>query len=607
MLAVAASVGVLVVALAVGSARAQTRVESLERPGGQRVAGRLARRQPDGVRLHPLAVVRAACSRNRLGRPFQRVRPEFPGKPAAVPGLDRRIAATLAVLCAASPSRSVRLGLSWQSREVTHAPARRAGGRPAPRRVTSAGRRIRTLDASRWSITGKPELVAVAASHRQAQSAPARRRRDRSFINLSEPLATGRFDLAFLDDGAVVAGQQWSIELTFQGAAGLSLVRVVAGVVGGEPGGRVAERSGRATAGPDARLAPILAPVRPRADRGFRRRQGAGARQGAGWPAGRDPAGELAVGASRRRPKGLAGHFDDLQLIRFAEPPASLELDVTQDEARLVVGDQLYGTIRQADGERVSMTVDGEPISLPWSDVAGLYFRRVPATGARSRGSAGAGRVAFGAGRRSRQHRFRRRRDSLPFPTRPSPWPRPMPACCRSHASSCARLVVQGQGRRILIDPAAHHLGDEFSMTAPLDPPQPEGALLERTLELAEVPDRPCFLVLDVVQVVGENSGDPLFPASSRRRAENLRRGQRQAYRLPEPLYQNATIDAPERIAIPIPAGLLHPGKNTIRLELTGMATEEKQLDDLGVLQMAVEFRSTPRLVPQPPHEPGHP
>ena len=47
--------------------------------------------------------------------------------------------------------------------------------------------------------------------------------------NLSEPIATGRFDIAFLDDGTVIAGQQWSIELTFQGATGSSPVRVLLG------------------------------------------------------------------------------------------------------------------------------------------------------------------------------------------------------------------------------------------------------------------------------------------------------------------------------------------------------------------------------------------
>ena len=56
------------------------------------------------------------------------------------------------------------------------------------------------------------------------------------------------------------------------------------------------------------------------------------------------------------------------------------------------------------------------------------------------------------------------------------------------------KLIVFGEGRRLVIDPAAHHLGDEVSLSAPvLDPPQPEGDVLERTFELAEVADRPGF------------------------------------------------------------------------------------------------------------------
>ena len=165
---------------------------------------------------------------------------------------------------------------------------------------------------------------------------------------------------------------------------------------------------------------------------------------------------------------------------------------------------------------------------------------------------------------------------------------------------------MQGQGRRIVIDAAAHHLGDEFSKTNPLDPPQPEGGLLERTLELKEVPDDSCFLIMDVVQLVGEHS-EPNF--SDRIRHGELRtylaiNGKRIDYLN---RYLRTNNLAPERIAIPVPAGVFHPGQNTIRLDLTGMANDEKQLDDFGLLQLAVEFRSTTRLVPQTPHEPGHP
>ena len=65
-------------------------------------------------------------------------------------------------------------------------------------------------------------------------------------------------------------------------------------------------------------------------------------------------------------------------------------------------------------------------------------------------------------------------------------------------------------------------------------------------------------------------------------------------------------MDVSERVAIPIPAGLLHAGKNTVGLQLTGMAGESRVLDDLGVLQIALEFPSAPNRGIQP-GQPGPP
>src|SRR5262249_21239702 len=155
-------------------------------------------------------------------------------------------------------------------------------------------------------------------------------------------------------------------------------------------------------------------------------------------------------------------------------------------------------------------------------------------------------------------------------------------------------LLVLGQGLRLVLDPAAHHLGDELSRTPPLlDPPQPEGGTLERAFMLTEVPDRPCSLVLDVVQVVGENNN----PDYSHR----VRNGELRTYVVVNGTridnvnrYIKTRNDEPERVAIPIPARVLKPGKNSVRLELTGLANESRQLDDLGVLQVAIEFAATP-------------
>jgi hypothetical protein len=55
--------------------------------------------------------------------------------------------------------------------------------------------------------------------------------------------------------------------------------------------------------------------------------------------------------------------------------------------------------------------------------------------------------------------------------------------------------------------------------------------------------------------------------------------------------YVKTPNHTPERVTIPIPVGILRAGKNTLRLELTGKADEAEQLDDFGLLGIALDFR----------------
>jgi hypothetical protein len=464
-----------------------------------------------------------------------------------------------------------------------------------------------TLDTTRWSIDGKPSLVEQPhLSERHSVRLPAA---GASLIHrLEEPLATGRFNLAFFDDGSVKAPDQWFIELTFQGPGGKSVWRVVLGW--SEESLAVESPSG-----------PTLAVQRLARTPGWHRfalRFGPDQTEisvdGKELAHGKGPDGPLSAirlaSSTAAQPKAAqvsaprAGYFDDLHLIRFAEPPASLELDVAQDEARLVVGDQLYGAIAGGDGEKLSMTVLGEPITLSWNEVAGVYFRRLPAVGTPVHGLLVRAQWRSAPGDDPENLDFAEGAlaalsDTVLTLATPYSGTLTIP---REHLRS---LVVLGQGSRLVIDPAAHHLGDEFSAPPMLDPPQPEGGLLERVFELASVPARPCSLVLDVVQVVGENN----HPDYSQR----VRKGELRTYIVVNGKrvdYLNRYIktanEAPERVAIPIPADQLQVGTNTIRLELTGMAGKPAELDDLGVLQIALEVASTPTPeIPLPP--PGPP
>jgi hypothetical protein len=499
----------------------------------------------------------------------------------------------------------VRLGVSWQDREVTlprpgvQAVVQRAG----EARILADG--FETLDASRWSIDGKPSLVEQPHfSGRRSVRLPAS---GASLVHrLEEPLAAGRFNLAFLDDGRVVPGQQWFIELTYQGPSGKSVWRVVLGW--SEESLAVESPSGPALA--VQRLA--RTPAWHRFALRFGPDQTEMSVDGKELAHGKGPDGpltaiRLASAATTQRTGGgatpkEAGHFDDLQLIRFAEPPASFELDVAQDEARLVVGDQLFGKVLGADGERLSISVLGESIALSWNEVAGVYFRRKPAAGASVDG------LLVRAQWRSAPGDDPENLDlaegalvsvsdkSLALAT-------PYAGTLTIPRDQLRSLAVIGLGSRLVIDAAAHHLGDEFSATPPLlDPPQPEGGLLEREFELAQIPSLPCSLVLDVIQVVGENN-NPDY--SSRVRNGELRtyivvNGRRVDYLN---RYIKTRNETPERVAIPIPAAVLKAGKNTVRLELTPMASKSRELDDLGVLQIALEITRAPErdLRPPPP------
>src|SRR5262249_35540784 len=182
--------------------------------------------------------------------------------------------------------------------------------------------------------------------------------------------------------GSVVPGRQCVLEPAFRGPTGRSVIRVILGW-------------SEETLAVESPSGPALAVQRLARSPGWHRlslRFGPDlteiAVDGKELAHGKGPDGPLIAGhlatrstAEGAAPKALTAHFDDLQLIRFAEPPASLEIDVNQDEARLVVGDQLYGEIQHADAERVLMAVDGRPVRLRWGEVAGLYFRRSPVQG----------------------------------------------------------------------------------------------------------------------------------------------------------------------------------------------------------------------------------
>src|SRR5262249_29759801 len=152
------------------------------------------------------------------------------------------------------------------------------------------------------------------------------------------------------------------------------------------------------------------------------------------------------------------------------------------------------------------------------------------------------------------------------------------------------RIRILDPGTRIVLDPSSHHLGDNVRTTPPfIDPPLPEGSVLERTFELNEVSREPISLVLDVLDVVGETSGTPYsnlilkgqlrtYLAINGKRIDYINR------------YITSSNESVERIRIPIPHEVLKTGKNLLRLEQVGIVNDPTWLDDLGILQIAIQY-----------------
>ena len=576
------------------------RVETLAQPDGPTVTGRLVGDPRGGFRFRP-----------DDGSPPIALAPgaliAFDGPPAdatsgtppmrVLLGLDQQISGRLGSVDASA----VRLeaGPGGAKVEIDRGGVLGLDQRPGEALVFQDG--FEALDGKTWTEVGlpdvvsEPRLVGEKSLRIPAGGAAITRK-------LAAPVASGRLEVAYHDDGRIVAGQSWFVDLLFRGAAGPETVRAVfdwgeeslaVRSTGGPalPVQRLARRPGWHRLA--VRFGPDVTELAVDADE---------------LAHGRGPGGPLVEVRLANQsdgpgepPDDVAVHFDDLRLVRLAEAVGNLEVDPSQDAIRLAdEGDQLFGTFRAADADAIRFAIDGRDIALSWTEVAGIDFRRAP----------GQARAVDGL--------------LVRVEWRPTPGTNPRDVdrlegalialseaavtLATPHAGDLGiprdrvrQVQVLGQARRIVLDTTPHHLGNEPSRSPHLiDPPLPEGGVLERRFDLDAVPNRPAFLVLDVVEVVGEANN---IQFSDLVRAGELRTSVSLDGRKFDYLNRHITTrnETPERIRLPIPVGLLHPGENRLRIEQAGKKNDPAELDDLGVLSIALEFDGPPQPFPGKP------
>lgn len=564
------------------------RTETLENVAGRRLAGRLifdpngrlAFRSSDGSELVPEDRLREVVFDGPEPR-FSNGTPPFQAVLAPWGRISGRLIGV--------ESRGVRIAQGAEPSELAIAP----GGvsavvqRPGEGQVLRDG--FESIDLDRWSqggspaLTAEPHLIGDRALRLPAGGSSITTR-------IAAPPGSGRLELAFFDDGSRAQGQRWFVDLTFRRAnSELATIRVV---LGWAEETLAVETPG----GPALNVQPLIRKTgwRRLAVKFDDRRAGISVDgdelahgQGLGGPLSEIRIATEIHGASDT-PAQLAAIVDDLRLVRFAEPSGRFEIEPAQDEVRLITGDQLFGSLGGSDADRTTLGIDGRDVSLSWSDVSGIYFRRraissEPIEGkwvrAEWRSAPGDDPLDL-----DRLEAAVVALDDVNL-TLLAPYigrvilPR----------DRLRRVEFLARCRRILIDPTARHLGDR--VIPDLDPPQPEPTPLSLTFDLKDPGTSLAMLVLDVVQVIGEE-GTPVY-------SELVKKGElRTKLALNgRPLddlnvHVTARNETTLRVRLPVPRGVLVPGRNVLTITQTGSKDDPNQRDNLGLSGVALEFNT---------------
>lgn len=402
---------------------------------------------------------------------------------------------------------------------------------------------------------------------------------------LPSTIASGRIDLAFRQPKRLVPDHRWFVELEFRGDDGPPQpVRIVPGWSDESPGVETPQGPSlaiqRLTLNEQWHVLSVRFDddsLEITIDRAV-------------LAHGKGPAGELfAVRIASESTgnagatAGLSAHVDNLRIVQFLDDSRSQEGDRTHDELRLTTGDQLFGAIRSADDRGATIDVLGQQVTYPWSDMIALGFRRAALVPRAIDGRQA--RIIWSSG--DEPHPDAAEGVLLAVNDQTLELETPYAGKLTIPTDRVRSILPLGRGRRILIDPTPHHLGDQFMPR--FVPPQPEGGTLERAFTLETIPDTPVFLVLDVIEAAGADDNldfAPMLKLGELR--TNLSVNGQEIDYLNK--YIHDRNELPQRVRVLVPNALLKAGDNRLRFDQVGKKTDPGFLDDLGILTIAIEI-----------------
>jgi hypothetical protein len=421
---------------------------------------------------------------------------------------------------------------------------------------------------------------------------------------LPRPIAAGRVDLEFYDTGLVEPGDDWFIEYALGSRSDSAALRVLPGwsdaeyrctVSGARPLAveRLSRSAGwrRLTLLLDDREAVVLVDGQVLA---------------AGPPGTALTAihgGLVADSPVERRPRAekkgepagaasRAGWIDDVQIFeRGDERPVPLNGQKTT-LAWLGGGEELFGKVEAIDQRGIVLEGRFGRRRLPWSELRGVVFP--PERGPAARQVEGL--IATielapipGAGAAPNDSLVAALQSVSPQELHAE---HPYLGTLRIPVGEINRIVPRFQGALLLVDPARHHLGDAIREDFHVQ--RAEGTRLEWKVRLDAVPKARGFVSLRAADLEPHGARAPTgqFQQASDpgdMSTELMVNGRRLAD-LNRFVSVRSVPGNPQRLRIPLPAGLLKAGENVIRIAQRPEREDASEFDDCEISRLALEF-----------------
>jgi len=296
-------------------------------------------------------------------------------------------------------------------------------------------------------------------------------------------------------------------------------------------------------------------------------------RLGTAWGVRRRPGGRPPQGAL----KPIA-YVDDVRILKRSDPFSHRQEDPDLDEVVTTGGDQLMGRLEAMDPRTVTLAGPFGRAQVGWEQIQSVLLRRQHVRPQimsgwfvrvrRANGDRLAG-VLMGVDGQSVRIKTSYAGE------------------LKLRRAGVRQIVPVFHGTQWQIDNDYHHLGD--SLDEELAVPEPEGHRYQRTFKLPEAPVRPVAVAVTVVQIVGTGSGaawkDEL--QQGRLRTYLSVNGQRLASLNDQVPRQSSR---PLRLRVPVPAGVLKAGDNTLVIEGTASKDKATGYDDFGFWALALEI-----------------